>query len=141
MPLFVSKDLYTQYQDTEVQTMSKKAAPTEDFILTALVAPVSMTCFPTFEADELHKLQETVCFHIETNKIPEDIRCSCLHGGRFCLTADHWVLEYDHCSPFWVGEDGLPRVGALVRYTGMKKGGRSVVIGDFGERVCCVEGV
>lgn len=104
--------------------------------LTALVAPVSMTSSPTFRAGELHTLQESTCFHIEAEKIPRDVRCSCLSGGRFCLTADHWVLEYDPDSSYWLGEDELPRVGNMIRYTGFKKGGRSVVIG---ERICCVE--
>lgn len=108
--------------------------------LTALVAPVSMTSFPTFRADELHTLEESVCFHIEADKISQEIRCSCLQGGRFCLYAEHWLLEFGHGSLFWLGEDGLPRAGSLIRYTGLKKGGKSVSIGDHEERICCVEG-
>lgn len=139
MHLYGSQHRYSRKKDTDMSVLTKKTPPTEMFTLTALVALVSMTGFPTFRADELHTLQESTCFHIEANKIPEDTRCSCLRGGRFCLTADHWVLEYDPCSPFWLGEDGLPRAGFLIRYTGFKKGGRSVTIGDFGERICCVE--
>lgn len=118
-----------------------KVLPNNTFTLTALVARVSMTSFPTFQTNELHTLKETVTFHIDAGKIPADICCSCLHGGRFCLIASHWLLEYDPSSEFWLGEDGEPRTGSLIRYTGQKKGNRSVVTGDNGERVCCIEGL
>lgn len=41
----------------------------------------------------------------------------------------------------WLKEDGDLRVGSVIRYTGHKKGGKSVVIGDLEERICCVEWV
>lgn len=122
-----------------MKILTKKIPQTEMLTLTALLAPVCIAGFPTFREDEFHTLKESTCFHIEAGKIPEDIRCSCLHGGRFCLIAEHWILEYDPCSPYWLGEDGQPRDGSLIRYTGFKKGSRSVVIGKFGERICCVE--
>ena len=117
-----------------------KLPKTNMLALTALVAPISMTGFPTFCGDELRTLKEGVCFHVKTDKISDDIRCSCLHGGRFCLIAEHWLVEYGPGSSLWLGEDGEPRAGSLIRYMGTKKGGRSVVTGEFGERICCVEG-
>jgi len=77
-----------------------KLQDTNLFTITALVAQVSMTSFPTFHADELHTLEESVCFHIDAHKIPQEIRCSCLQGGRFCLHAEHWLLEFGPDSPF-----------------------------------------
>lgn len=108
--------------------------------LTALVAPISMTSFPTIGVEHLHALEESVCFHVEASKIPSNIRCSCLKQGRFCLVAEHWLLEFGTGSPFWLGEDGLPRAGSLIRYVGPKHGHKSIVIDEFGERICCVEG-
>jgi hypothetical protein len=118
-----------------------KILPSNTFTLTALLAPVSMTGFPTFRADELHTLKESVTFHINAERIPADIRCSCLESGRFCLSGTHWLLEYDTKSEFWLDEYGQPKAGSLARYTGKKKGHRSVVINDDGERICCVEGL
>lgn len=118
-----------------------KIPSSNTFTLTALVAPVSMTSFPTFRVDELHTLKQDVTFHVDANLIPADIRCSCLQGGRFCFTASHWLLEYDRGSEFCLGEDGQPQKGSLIRYTGTKKGHRSVVINNHGERICCVEGL
>lgn len=117
-----------------------KASNTGTLTLTALVAPISMTSSPTFGVDELHSLQESVCFQIDTSKVPQNIRCSCLRGGPFCLLAEHWLLEFGPGSPFWLGKDGLPRAGSLIRYVGPKQGGKSVIIDENGERICCVEG-
>ena len=118
-----------------------KTSSTDTLTLTALVAPISLTSPPTFGPQDLHTLEESVCFHVEACKIPQNMRCSCLKGGRFCLVAEHWLLEFDTGSPFWLGEDGLPRVVSLVRYVGAKRGGKSAVVDGCGERVCCVEGL
>jgi hypothetical protein len=139
MHLYGIKYRLSQKREAIINIMSKHKEPAEVLTLTALVAPVSMTSFPTFRADELHSLEREACFHVKSDEIPEDIRCSCLEGGRFCLIAAHWVVEYDDSSPLWLDENGLPRVGSLIRYTGVKKGGRSVVIGKTSERICCVE--
>ncbi len=136
--------LYDTIHNTQRQNahtgMSIKDLKHNMFTLTALVALVSMTGFPTFRADEFHTLEESVCFHIEADKIPHDVRCTCLQRGRFCLNAEHWLLEFGPGSLFWLDEYGKPRSGSLIRYTGLKKGGRSVTVGDFQERICCVEG-
>jgi hypothetical protein len=113
--------------------------PSKTFTLTALLAPVSMTGYPTFRDDDLHSLNQSDTFHIDEDNIPTDIRCSCLAEGRFCLSGTHWLLEYDINSEYWLDEFGQPKIGALARYTGKKKGNRSVVIGD-GKRICCIEG-
>jgi hypothetical protein len=118
-----------------------KTYSADTLTLTALVAPISLTSLPTFGAQDLHTLEESVCFHVDAVKIPQNMRCSCLKGGRFCLVAEHWLLEFDTGSPFWLGEDGLPRAGSLIRYVGPKRGGKSVVVDESGERVCCVEGL
>jgi hypothetical protein len=57
-----------------------------------------MTGFSTFGADELHTLDKTT-FDVEADKIPAGIRCTCLHGGQFCLTALHWILEFGRGNP------------------------------------------
>lgn len=111
------------------------------FTLTALVAPISMSGLLTFSNDELHTLTESVCFHIEADEVPLETRCSCLRGGRFCLKAEHWLLEFGTGSPFWLGEDGKPRAGSVLCYAGPKKGEKSIFIGEFQERICCVEGL
>lgn len=116
-----------------------KDLSSDTFTLTAKLAPVSMTGFPTFRENELHTLTKSDTFHIDADKVPADIRCSCLAGGRFCLSGTHWLLEYDVDSEYWLDEFGQPKTGALTRYTGKKKGNCSVVIGD-GKRICCVEG-
>ncbi|KAF1927094.1 uncharacterized protein M421DRAFT_181619 [Didymella exigua CBS 183.55] len=100
-----------------------------------------MTGSPTFRADELHTLQESTAFHIDANKIPTDICCSCLQGGRFCLSGTHWLLEYGPNSDFWLDEHGKPRKSSLIQYTGKKQGNHSVVINNEGDRICCVEGL
>lgn len=116
-----------------------KTVPDKTYTLTALLAPVSMTGYPTFREDELHTLAGSDTFHTDEDKVPTDIRCSCFAGGRFCLSGTHWLLEYDVNSKYWLDEFGQPKIGASKRYTGKKKGNRSVAIGD-GKRICCVEG-
>ena len=116
-----------------------KTSPGKTFTLTALLAPVSMTGYPTFRDDELHTLTGSDTFHIDEDKIQTDVRCLCFAGGRFCLSGTHWLVEYDIKSEYWLDEFGQPKIGALSRYTGKKKGNRSVAIGD-GKRICCVEG-
>ncbi|KAF2995249.1 hypothetical protein E8E13_003285 [Curvularia kusanoi] len=118
-----------------------KIPDSKNLTLTALIAPISLTSLPTFGVDELHTLEESICFHVDESKIPQNVRCSCLKDGRFCLVAEHWLLEFDVGSPLWLGEDGLPRAGSLIRYVGPKHGGKSVIIDKFGERVCCIEGL
>ncbi|KAF3036979.1 hypothetical protein E8E11_000871 [Didymella keratinophila] len=115
-----------------------KTLPSETFTLTALLAPVSMTGYPTFGDDDLHTLSQSDTFRVDENMIPEDIRCSCLTGGRFCLSGAHWLLEYDVNSEYWLDEHGQSKTGALARYTGDKSGNRNV-IGD-GKQICCIEG-
>ena len=131
---------YRNPRKVDTSIVMKTSSP-ETLTLTALVAPISLTSPPTFGPRDLHTLEESVCFHVEAAKIPQNIRCSCLRGGRFCLIAEHWLLEFDACSPFWLGEDGSPRVGSLVRYVGPRRGVQSAVIDGCGERVCCIEGL
>ncbi|KAJ8115740.1 hypothetical protein OPT61_g2674 [Boeremia exigua] len=140
MHLYSTICRYARQQDGCTDT-TMKTPKRSTLTLTALVAPISIGGFPTFRADELHTLKESVCFHIEADRIPNDIRCECLQEGRFCLHAEHWLLEFGHDSLFWPSKDGKPHPGSLIRYTGLKKGGKSVVIGDFDERICCVEGL
>lgn len=131
---------YRNPRKVDTSIVVKTSSP-ETLTLTALVAPISLTSPPTFGARDLHTLKESVCFHVQAAKIPQNMRCSCLKGGRFCLIAEHWLLEFDACSPFWLGEDGSPRVGSLVRYVGPRRGVQSAVIDGCGERVCCIEGL
>ena len=95
--------------------------------LTALLVPVSMTGYPTFRDDDLHTLTQSDTFHIDENEILADIRCSCLTGGRFCLSGTHWLLEYDVNSKYWLDEHGHPRTGALARYNGQIRSVRSLL--------------
>jgi hypothetical protein len=118
-----------------------KPSSTDTLTLAALVAPISLTSLPTFGPQDLYTLEESVCFHVDASKIPQNIRCSCLKDGHFCLIAEHWLLEFETGSPFWLGDDGWPRAGSLIRYAGPKRGGKSVVIDGFGEWVCCIEGL
>ena len=47
-----------------------KTPPSNTFTLTALLAPVLMTGYPTIREDELHALTESATFHIDADKIP-----------------------------------------------------------------------
>jgi hypothetical protein len=141
MHLFITKHHYTKLHNYIKWVIFRGFLTAKVFTITALVAPVSSIDGATFSANELDELQETICFHIEAKKIPKDIRCSCLHGGRFCLTARHWVIEYDMTSSLWLGRDGQPRVGSLIHYDGVRKGGRSATVGAYREIIFCVEGV
>ena len=135
----------TQYRPSPAHHINTdivmKVPDADNLTLTALVAPVSMTRLPTFGADQILNLKEEATFHVEADKIPDEIRCSCLRGGRFCLLAEHYVVEYGPDSPLWLGKNGLPQTGSLIRYIGKKKGGKWVIIAEFGERVCCTEEV
>ncbi|KAJ4991785.1 hypothetical protein SVAN01_02635 [Stagonosporopsis vannaccii] len=139
MHLYGTKHRYTRQQPPNTDIITK-LPDAKKFTLTALVAPVSMTSFPISHAYELHTLEERIFFHIDADKVPEEVRCSCLRSGRYCLQAEHRLLDFGPDSPFWLGEDGKPRFGSLVHYKGAKKGGKSVIIGDCEERICCVAG-
>lgn len=117
----------------------RKILPSRMFTLTALLAPVPMTGYPTFREDDLHTLTGSDTFQINGDNILTDIYCSCLTGGRFCLNGTHWLLEYDVNREYWLDKFNQPKTGALMRYTGKKKGHRSVAIDD-GKSICCVEG-
>lgn len=86
---FYDSDLMSVRQQLVHSDIMKQTLPEGMLTLIALVAPVSIVSFPIFRNDEIHTLEKSVCFHIEANKIPQNIRCSCLDGGRFCLLAEH----------------------------------------------------
>jgi hypothetical protein len=133
-----------------VFTWEKPPSPT--FRITALVAPTTSEQYrsdSSFSHADLLFIRETITFDVDCDKIPEQIRCSCLASGNECTAKyqeEHWVVEWAAGS---IMENEEVEIGGeIIRrekrgrpkiWEGWCKDGGMVYLGPT-ERIRCVEG-
>ncbi|KAH7066734.1 hypothetical protein BKA63DRAFT_495636 [Paraphoma chrysanthemicola] len=123
-----------------------RPTPSDHFSITAVVAPTRgelESTLPFFDQGHMKLPHERVTFDIEMNKIPPELRCSCLaSGGTKCLQEpghEHWVVEWETGSVLETNEDKTgKKIGKSMSYEDEHKGGKKVRISPS-ERVCCID--
>jgi hypothetical protein len=127
-------------------------SPSSTFRITALVAPTTSQQYRSdsnFSHADLLGIEERITFDVDCDKVPEQLRCSCLASGNEC-TAKHLEVHYvmEWAAGSIMENEEVEIGGEIVRrekrgrpkiWEGWCKNGGLVYLGPT-ERMRCIEG-